>query len=51
MPFTGTISSANFFASIAAAAFFWLWSANSSCYLRSISKRFATFSAVMPIGV
>ena len=46
---TGTISSLNLPAACAAAAFFWLPNASSSCISRVIFSCLATFSAVMPM--
>ncbi len=51
MPDTGTISASKRPAACAAAAFWWLRSANASCASRDTSNLFATFSEVMPIGV
>jgi hypothetical protein len=48
---TGEISSPNRPASIAARAFAWLASANSSCCWREIDRSFASFSAVSPINM
>ena len=46
---TGTISSLNFPAAIAASAFLWLASENSSAFSRVMPYFLATFSAVSPM--
>ena len=45
----GTTSRSNFPACQAAAAFWWLWQANSSCSRRVMPYSLARFSAVMPM--